>query len=70
MWADIATDGTVVVGFRFPGYSEVELVLDKELGELRKLLGLQFMLISNVEINRGSRHLLKTRQLMKAIIKF
>jgi hypothetical protein len=35
MWADVSADGTVVMGFRFPGTSEVELVLDKELGELR-----------------------------------
>jgi len=35
MWADVSADGTVVMGFRFPGHSEVELVLDKELGELR-----------------------------------
>jgi len=35
MWADVSVDGTVVMGLRFPGHSEVELVLDKELGELR-----------------------------------
>jgi hypothetical protein len=35
MWADVSADGTIVMGFRFPGHSEVELVLDKELGEMR-----------------------------------
>ncbi len=35
MWADVSADGTVVMGLRFPGYVEVELVLDKELGELK-----------------------------------
>lgn len=35
MWADISADGTIVMGFRFNGNSEIELVLDKKLGELR-----------------------------------
>ena len=35
MWADVSADGTVVMGFRFSGHGEVELVLDKELGNLR-----------------------------------
>ncbi len=35
MWADVSADGTVVMGLRFNGNSEIELVLDKELGELR-----------------------------------
>ncbi|MDO8414544.1 MAG: hypothetical protein Q7S51_12235 [Gallionellaceae bacterium] len=34
MWADVSADGTVVMGFRFPGNSEVELVLDKDIGEI------------------------------------
>ncbi len=35
MWAKVQVDRTVLMGFRFPGNSEVELVLDKELGELK-----------------------------------
>lgn len=34
MWADVSSDGTVVMGFRFQGRSKVELVLVKELGDL------------------------------------
>jgi len=35
MWVDVSADGTIVMEFRFSGYSEVELVLDKELGKMR-----------------------------------
>jgi len=35
MWADLTADGSVVMGFTFSGHSEVEFVLDKELGEMR-----------------------------------
>jgi len=35
MWANVGPDGSVMLGFSFHGKEEVELVLDKELGELR-----------------------------------
>lgn len=35
MWADMTTDGSVMMGFSFDGSQAVELVLDKELGALR-----------------------------------
>jgi hypothetical protein len=36
MWADVTADGSVTMGFVFPGSSKVEFVLDRELGELRQ----------------------------------
>jgi len=36
MWADLTADGSVTMGFVFTGRSEVEFVLDQELGELRR----------------------------------
>lgn len=35
MWANIGPDGTVMMGFRFEGQQQVELVVDRCLGELR-----------------------------------
>lgn len=35
MWAKIAGDGSVMLGFPFDGKEDIELILDEELGELR-----------------------------------